>query len=238
MILFHPMNYIIVLVFQDVVGVGVQPTQTKSICLKSWTPVLSSKTLLNQHNETASPAKEERLDRERKRKVWCFKLFKDIAQLSDREARWMFLGLEVTFKKVPEKWVLVLAIGALLEETLLCSFLSPSTNCYLHLPAELTGRRSVHLPPTSNHFPNQLHVSSLRTSFSLLSPLSFQLLWKKFQTFPRAEESRREQKKKKKNGFETTSWAWPAKGRALWLESASVARLGLSWVKRKKESVE
>ena len=47
-----------------------------------------------------------------------------------------------TFKKVPDNYV-VLAIGALLEETLLCSFLSPSTNCYLHLPAELTGRISA-----------------------------------------------------------------------------------------------
>ena len=162
--------------------------------------MLSSKTLLNQHNETASPAKEERLDRERKRKVWCFKLFKDIAQLSDREARWMFLGLEVTFKKVPEKWVLVLAIGALLEETLLCSFLSPSTNCYLHLPAELTGRISA----TCLLLQIISLINSMFLRFEppfLLSPLSPTSL-EKISNF---SSSRREQKKKKKNGFATTS---------------------------------
>ena len=107
-----------------------------------------------------------------------------------------------TFKKVPDNYV-VLAIGSGGNFAL---FLSISLHQLLFAFASGTyWSYKCHLPPTSNHFPNQLHVSSLRTSFSLLSPLSLQLLWKKFQTFPRAEESRREQKKKKKNGFETTS---------------------------------
>ena len=170
--------------------------------------MLSSKTLLNQHNETASPAKEERLDRERKRKVWCFKLFLGLGVVvapSQMKYQWHSL---VSMAQHSRKYQItvscvVLAIGAGGNFAL---FLSISLHQLLFAFASGTyWSYKCHLPPTSNHFPNQLHVSSLRTSFSLLSPLSLQLLWKKFQTFPRAEESRREQKKKKKNGFETTS---------------------------------
>ena len=156
--------------------------------------MLSSKTLLNQHNETASPAKEERLDRERKRKVWCFKLFLGLGVVvapSQMKYQWHSL---VSMAQHSRKYQItvscvVLAIGAGGNFAL---FLSISLHQLLFAFASGTyWSYKCHLPPTSNHFPNQLHVSSLRTSFSLLSPLSPTSL-EKISNF---SSSRREQKR-------------------------------------------
>lgn len=103
-----------------------------------------------------------------------------------------------TFKKVPENCV-VLAIGALLEETLLCSFLSPSTNCYLHLPAELTGRRSAStcLLLQIISLINSMFLRFEPPFLSSLPSLSnfFGKNFKLFLEQKRAEESRRRRRK-------------------------------------------
>ena len=167
--------------------------------------MLSSKTLLNQHNETASPAKEERLDSERKRKVWCFKLFLGLGVVvapSQMKYQWHSLvSMAQHYKIVPENCVVCSSCNWCWSSTAggnFALFLSISLHQLLFAFASGTyWSYKCHLPPTSNHFPNQLHFASLRTSFSPLPSLSnfFGKNFKLFLEQKRAEESRRRRRK-------------------------------------------